>query len=728
MRGTPAILAVTALGAVLVAAPAASAATPVSALGARLTGRSQPAATRAAEEALARGGIAIRRGRRTLRRAARPAARMTATPFEAFNLALDARRGGRATLAQLATTWRRLRVIRRRGDPGALLRKALSSWVKQARRHPRDPQSFAALLVADLAKRRAGADLASGRYDPRRVTVGLLEVQLLSAAFTRLPRGALVVRSAGRRAPARRRARSATTIDGCSDILDAYLDRAFSGLGDAGKAIGKTVVKEGVIKQLTKKVGPYGAAIASTFGLGGREATATLAKVYGQIFAALYPMLRLQKLIALYNSTSFYIDPASTTVEKPEDRVNQLSTLLVGYQARAGLSEDVERQYNEKLRQDSDVYRNRKAIRDCAKLFGLPDIFFPEDTAGELDKFRVKWTLNASPDDAFYDFKKTKYFAPGGRIGKLTRVDPVLAVHDFHTQIRTQQPWSYAPDLFEQRRHEGSVTAELQTDQPLDPKLLIGVVLGGGTPKSLIKPLSDALIGWFEALTPKKDTADLDITFHVPKCGGVRAAGASPRGTNVCRDVRGTFSGSLRCGPGGGCAPYPAGFRLDWTGSFTLVRAPDLVPGFSGPPAYDLRSGSVNVSASGTLPDGCTLSGSKGFDLIAENTIPGAILPPGGSGSPLPGVFLIQPGAGGAPSTYRLTMVAQLARLPIAITCPPPKSSSTGYFPLAGVSLIQTPTPPALPATPGRLTGSYTGTPLGAGDYLYDLRWELSGY
>ena len=77
--------------AVLALAPAtAHATTPVPTLVAQLTGNDVLAGQRAAEEALARSGVAIQEGKHIYRRAAAPASATSVSRREALNLALDA--------------------------------------------------------------------------------------------------------------------------------------------------------------------------------------------------------------------------------------------------------------------------------------------------------------------------------------------------------------------------------------------------------------------------------------------------------------------------------------------------------------------------------------------------------------------------------------------------------------------------------------------------------------
>ena len=164
----------------------------------------------------------------------------------------------------------------------------------------------------------------------------------------------------------------------------------------------------------------------------------------------------------------FYVNVPQPSVEKPEQLQNQAALGYGEFDAVAGLSDDLQKQYDDAVKHGGkDFTANRKAVTDCAKQLGFPVPYFDTDVAADLDKFRVQWTLHADPGDAVYEFQKTQWVAPGSRIGKLTRAAPDLAAHIFYAKVQPQQPWSYAPQLFEQRSHEASATAELQTDQAL---------------------------------------------------------------------------------------------------------------------------------------------------------------------------------------------------------------------------------------------------------------------
>ncbi len=697
---------VAALFAGWVIAPAcARAATPVPKLVAELTGTNLLAGQRAAEEALARSGVAIKEGRHVYRRAAAPATGTSESRREALNDALDLEGPPtqRITLADLGALWSALHLTPRGQDPGVVLRGRLRAWLLAARAHPHSPMVFPIVLLAALAQRR-GIDIAAANYDPSAYGLGMLETQVFTSALMRVPKGAIAVK---------RRARASAGVaaaGGCSDVIAEWLTNALKYYGLKGPAADavKFVLEQG-ITQVTKTGGKYSAGALAYLGLGETENFANAKKLSGNLMSALSLLFQLERLANIYGGIRFYVDVPQPSVEKPEMLQNRAALGYGTFVATAGLTDELQKDVEDALKHGGKDFNAREiAVKDCAKQLGFPVPYFDTDVAAELDKFRVQWTLHADPSDAVYEFQKTKWFAPGSRIGLLTRAAPDLAAHVFYAKVQPQPPWSYAPDLFEQRSHQASATAELQTDKALDPKMLIGIVLSGG--KSLFGPLSTTILGMLEKLHTISDTGDLTITYHVPKCQGGSSLDVLGQDVDVCQaPMSATFSGSAVCTAACGGADT---LRYDWTGS--LVGRPYLgligIPG--QPQQWTLQSGSAHVVVKGTIGNEqsgtCEIHGSTDVDLLA-NWGPGII-------------FVLFPGT---PETYQFTFDSGGSHITLTYdNCtgdrmPPPPATVP-----VGIPFANTPAPVPRPSPTGPI--SYTGDET-SGNFQFHRTWTITG-
>ena len=687
------------------AATAAAATTAIPKLADRITGPDLHAGVTAVQEALARGGVATRDGRRTIRRAVRPAASSAVTRYETINLAVDARdqiRGGRVTLADLDRTLLRFKAFRKRGRaPGVALRDFMATWVREAARRPARAQSFAPLLLAELARRqRPSIDLAAGTFDPQTLRLSLLETDLIAAAFDRfaakdrrpLPR---------RRAPRRGRAAADAGPGNCTEYLKEYLGKTVPGWDQVtSSAIGNVAGEALAIAIANLVTGKNVKDPKAVF-----EANKN---AYGGILSIVNTLMRLQKLAALYAGVQIYVDVPVPSIEKPEAQQNYIAGQdQYGdgiFTANVGLSPEAQQAYDREIKGLGEAFRKiRKAVQDCAGTVGLPAPSFSDDVAEDLNAFKVKWTLKASSKTANYEFKKTKWFAPGGRIGELTRVDPTLAAHVFHVDIPTQPPWKYAPDRFTAAPpDEADATVELITAQPPTLGTLINGALGSEAPFGLVDALVELSLGWFQAIDTPTHTGTLEVTEHRPKCivGGasrVRSAQATAQCTGK---YAGTFSGTADLLTG----PAPVAANVTFNGSLVVAPVPSLIPDLPSipglppqPTAYKVESGTLHLKITGTTLDGCHLAAEGDTDLAAD--------PSTAAQSPLQ---ITQ----GPPQTYTLRLQPPLvAVIPGTLSeCPDPGSNKAITWPLAtGVgALIYTPDGQT-PGPGGQVAGAYTG-------------------
>jgi hypothetical protein len=479
-----------------------------------LTSGSAHTAVQATSKILVRSGITVRENGRTVARAVKPAMREPLSRFEALNIALDARDqagGGRITLDELGRIWAQAGIVRPRGkSPGVRMRAFLATWVRKARRHPRAKDAFAPLLLAELAKhQKPSLDLGKGRYDPTALRLSLLELDVIDAALLRLP-----VRGRGK---PRRVGFAAADPANCSDVINDYL-----GKNPLGQYVSYVVGSAS------------GELVSSAFatlvtGKAGAKVLEVNKNAIGAALSLVSTIMRIQKLAALYGAVQIYVDTPTPSVERPEDQPNLESRITVPFVANVGLQPDAEREYKAEVGKLGETFRTvRKALIDCAGLFGVPAPVASSDIAEDLDTFRVRWTLDADPRDARYEFEKTQWLAPGTQVAPLTRVDKALAAHIMWAQIQTQPPWSSHPQDFVQKARDANATVRLDTSQPPTVGTLLNAALGSENPFGLADALVETLSGLFQSIKTPSDTGTIRVTFHVPRCAGLRAAGDGP--------------------------------------------------------------------------------------------------------------------------------------------------------------------------------------------------------
>ena len=690
---------------VQVAPAAAAKPTPIPALVDRITGPDLHRAAAATQEVLARAGVATREGKRTYRKAAAPAASSTATRYEELNLALDARDqayGGRVNLASFGQTLAAMKAFKLRGRlPGMALRDFMTTWVRGAAKRPGRVESFAPLLLAEMARRQQPPlDLAAGAYDPATLRFSLLEMDVITAALDRWPAGARHPRKGGK---PKARAADAPGPANCSEAIKEYIGKVVPGYdqieSSAISAIGGEAIAAALAALITNK---NGADPANVF----KSNKGAIANA----LSVLNTLMRIQKLVALYAGVDIKVKVPTPSIEKPEAQQNYpAGAAQYGdgvFEAEVGLSPEAEKAYRNEVDSLGAAFRQmRKAINDCAGAVGLPVPSFADDVAEDLKNFKVKWTLTASSDVANYEFKKTQWFAPGGRIGALTPVDDTHAKHVFHVDIPTQPRWKYAPDRFHQVGENAYAKAELLTAQPPELGTLISAVSG---PPGLVDAIVQLSLGWFQSLATPSATNQLLVTEHQPICIPFRSAQvAAPRAANACTGkYSGTFSGSSDIITGTGGIPAVA----TWSGQVRMTPVPSNLPSFFGPSPtyYTVESGSMHFKILGTAND-CKLHAEGDVDL----------------GS--------QPGLGSMtisaeePHVYTLVVAPPtIATVPGAIDeCKEPTSNHAIVWPVAtGVAALAFSQAGAPLGAQGQVAGSGSGRPEPSNP-VHTWTWEL---
>ncbi len=577
----------------------AAAATPIPKLADQLTSGNPRQSVPAVRDALTRGGITVRDGRTLVRRAVSPAAwTYPASSADVLNYAAELRSGspGRVSVAELGSAWARAGVFPLRGRPSsAVMQSFLAGWVRDALSKPKQPEAFVPLLLDTLASAR-GVDLKSSAYDPASYRFSPLEVELLSAAFRRIPRSLVrLSRPRARRAVSSPSAHASASRT-CTEVLDDYLKRAAESL-TGSKEVQDTIKEAGKqqIEKLGEKVGPYAAALTSTFGLTfvsgvkeGAKALKEVAEAYEKAFNVMDVFMRAQKLAAFYNAVLIYIDPNTTTVEKPVG-----TERFVGLQAHATIKPDDQQRYEEALKRDPQTSAARKQIFDCAKLLGIPTPSFASDLGSELDSFRVRWSMIGFPNDWAYETHKTKYISGTLHSGALTRVDPTLAIHDFYVEIKRQNPFDPNTDVKYER--PAYATVKLLMAKPPDPKLIKSVILSGGSPVAVGQAALDSIIGLIQSFVTPQDTATINIQFWGPPC---QSASASTAGAAHAA----SYTPSS-------CGPLYASVSANITDRVTGLNCPDVF-------------GSATVSGSAnTLPTDTPDTSSTFGDAGATGTL-----------------------------------------------------------------------------------------------------------
>jgi hypothetical protein len=699
-RRTALVLAALLALALPAAAQAAKKQTPIAVLVDRITGADLHAATLATQDALARAGVATREGKRTYRKAVKPPASSKATRYETINLALDARDqaiGGRVTLAQFGQTLAAMKAFKLRGrDPAVALRDFMTTWVNGARRKAKRAHSFAPLLLAEMARRQTPPlDLAAGDYDPNTLRFSLLEMDVIVAAFDRFP-----PRARHKRKVRRKAARAQAGPANCTEVLKEYIGKVVPGYDQIEASAISTLAGEAIASAIGKLMTGKNVKDAKAVFNANKEAV-------GGILSILNTLMRIQKLAALYAGVQIYVDVPTPEIEKPEAQQNYpAGAAQYGdgiFTANVGLSPDAEKSYRDEVDSLGASFRRvRKAIADCAGVVGIPVPAFADDVAEDLTNFKVKWTLDASNQTANYEFKKTQWFAPGGRLGSLTRVDETLATHVFHVDIPTQPRWSHAPDKHYQVSSDAYATAELITAQPPSLGTLINGMLGPLAPFGLVDALVELSLGWFQSLKTPSDTALLTVTEHKPKCvpfqlATTTRARAAQTPDQCTGKYTGTFTGTADLKTG----PAPVDAVATFSGSMTVAPLPNFLPPEFGPPPstqWSFESGTAHFKIVGTT-NGCTLLAEGPVDLGAD---PGST-----SMSPLSAT-------NSAPRTYTLRLPPPLTvTVPGTLSqCPDPASDKAIDWPVAtGVAAFIF-SPMDAPVGPsGELSGSNSGKP-----------------
>jgi hypothetical protein len=564
-------------------APCAGAATGIPDLAAKLSSTSTSslhARSLAVRETLARGGIATREGKHTFNTAVKPVSARYDSRYETVMLAMDQKLNpsGRISLDEFGAMLVKLKVFKAKGrKPGDAVANFLARWVTLAKKHPKRWDAFTPLMLAELSKRETPAvDLSKTGYDTATAQLTLLQTQLLLGAFDRIP-GAKRKRGASRKGT-RALAAAGGGLKNCTDQTKAYLHDEGDGWSQPVVASHGALGGDLLANALARLVGGGG--------------TLTHAEVQGAMSAVLSvvnSLFRLQKLAALYSgvyiSSNGVPKPEDNPpyIEKPEEQQNyQAGQDQYGdamFVAIVGLTDSAQKQFDQEISGiKSPEWRElRKILSDCASYFGVPTPTFNSDVAEDIDTFKVRWTLHASPKTANYEFKKTKWFSTTGTgfKGSLERFSPTIATHTMHVAIPTQPVWTTHPDDFYQHTDTAQATADLLLAQPPTAGTAISAAAGG---LGVADAILETLVGFFQTVAPPSDTGAITVSEHLPKCGPLG-------GLAVFTYTPGT------------CGPVYAHVSVSMHVRFTQENCPDIT-------STNSFSGSTNsLSPDGTQPD-----------------------------------------------------------------------------------------------------------------------------
>jgi hypothetical protein len=469
-------------------------------------------AVTAAQQALARGGVATTDLHTVIVPAVKPAASAVALPQETVNLALEAR--GRAMMATM-TVDELGRMLNDFGfpfapgkTPGEHMIAFFAEWIKEAQQAPSDPQNFNILFIAELAKEQMpSVDLATGTARPQDVRLTLLDLELLVAAFDRA-----TTRAAFNASPSK---------DGISIALGAWL-RNMVPVAEASE-------REGPCSQLTKRFGLLGEfnadvvkAATPTAVIKSLEHSGALSKTVAtgleHSLSALGAAARIWKLIATYRSSQVAVSlmkDSASRVHKPlESETDSYGDNLprVGFVARAGINEKDWDDYQKSLEQallDSELGRLN---RDCMQAIGLPEWTTLKDIAESADQWRVQWSLIEGAEHARIDTRSTEFDWQGKQEQKLKRVSELSAEGNLYLMILPEQVHD-TPIL---KQANVTVRADVKTSPGLNFETFASAVEGGFNPAALAKALVDVGAGWVQDMFPEKAYGTVVVEWHEP--------------------------------------------------------------------------------------------------------------------------------------------------------------------------------------------------------------------
>jgi hypothetical protein len=473
---------------------------------------------RAVRNALSLGGVGVTRNlTQNIIEGAPPAAPQRVMEFQVVNMTAELSRrgdGGMVTLVQLERSLRDLGVPLRPGRPGLALRRFFQVWIRGAQADPTDPESFTPLLLRELALRKnPRIDLAATSFDPKRVRLGALELDLVVAAFFRGAPATVIKPSSSPRSLA-----AASEESGpCSSVLEE-LDKP---LGWAPAVAGGAVSSwDEFIKDETKKV------IRDAMNAASNGKIQVSEEQFDQFMLGVNVLAEVINTQALYANLEIEVIPQYEEIHAPIERPNTANAAITHFAARVGIDQDVWSAYQEEMERSSPaVVKLVEALRDCLRSVGVPAFFDLEEVAGQINKFHVKWRLEAlnrvariNPQASHFSSRDShslelvnpsQALTKGSQAGLAVDILPVRESKLDHAQ------GCLVPD---------SVTARAELNLNVPPKAeTVKRVIGPSSLEKLPTSVIDLVFGMFRAIKfiPASGTT---IVVHHEGAAGLRTS------------------------------------------------------------------------------------------------------------------------------------------------------------------------------------------------------------
>ena len=397
-------------------------------------------------------------------------------------------------------------------DAGKTLLRLLDTWVREAARHPDDPQSFTPLFLAEMARLQAapfdllgsryvrpgrGADLpvdlrGGPRSDDYRMT--LLEMQLFLAAFQR---GQPPAPTAARATPVP--SRIATGI--ADFLLPPAHATSLSACDDLKRIMGGDSPGEA-------------SAVGWALNESGNTAYQALGKMYGISEAALSRLSQASKLVRVvvqYANTEARVRAEQGMVHKPSGGGDGHGTRFAWFTASAGVDPEDLADYDDTFA--GEEARAGEIINRCFGSLELPSLQSMKEIADAAENWRVQWEIRPlfpahmdipmrDPDNAFINTASAR------REMQLQRASPAHAEARLKAGVAPEQAVRGDTAV----AHHTVVAKVVDTGAPGAGELVNAIkgIFGMGMSDVVV----DLAAGWMKHILVPRATALQAIEYH----------------------------------------------------------------------------------------------------------------------------------------------------------------------------------------------------------------------
>jgi len=468
----------------------------------------------AAQEALARGGIATVDVNGVYVAAYLPASPMPDTYPDILALTLEARdreNSYRMTVDEFAQALSDLGwSFQPNPSPGEQLIDFLAAWINAAEESPSDPQSFTPLFLAEMARRQIPAvDLSSGEADPSQAQLSLLELQLFSAAFDRImifPQTSILPNLGGGHLASLSQMKMKITLaqeDPCSKYKKIFYGPLATLV--LPEALGKQLSDFGI----TYNVGEALGKVMEKYGMSGEQ--------FGNIMSAVNVFARISKLIEIYSSLSVEVKVVGgNPVHKPLEGEPDLE---VEFDANVGVSDEDWTNYQQKYG-EFGMAADRIA-RDCLSTLGIPTLANTGDIAKAVEGFAVEWRITSgSPEHGYDQVVEKQDQSCGYHLGRLRCTLTSFSDHSAKSSYRVLVIQSKPPEtqaVHENGVLEGSymkVCAAVDASEAPSLSTFINGAMGG---VGIADPIAELAGGMILKLGKPESCTKLGVTYHVQR-------------------------------------------------------------------------------------------------------------------------------------------------------------------------------------------------------------------